>query len=608
MKDIFKILRFVKPYWIQALLNVLFNILSIVFSLMTLTMVVPYLKLLLYDKATKPIITTPEFHFNKDAILDYLNYYMQRLLSTHTKSEALLYLCIVVILAFFLKNLFRYLGIFYLAPIRNGVVKDIRNKIYKKVLILPLSYFNEKRKGDIISRMTNDVLEIEWSVLSSLESLLKDPLNIIFFLTVLFAISFNLTLLSLLLLPITGFLISRIGRSLRRTSVKAQSKLGNILAVIEETLSGLRIIKAFNAIDITDEKFREINKDYTKTAIRLYRKRDLANPLSEFLGTLVVVVVIWFGGKLVLRADNPLDPGVFIMYIIIFSQVIPPAKSFTTAFYNIQKGVASFERIEQVLQAEEVIMQKQDAIPAKDFKHSFEYINVNFSYNTEPVLKEINLKIEKGKTIAIVGHSGSGKSTLVDLLPRFYDCTEGEIRIDGIPIKDIIIDDLRGLMGIVSQQTILFNDNIFNNIAFGKLDVSEEQVKEAARVANADEFIEQMPNGYLSNIGDSGCKLSGGQRQRISIARKKKKNPPILILDEATSSLDSESERLVQGALLNVMKNRTCVVIAHRLSTVIHADEIYVLNEGEIVEHGSHNYLITLNGFYKKLYDLQMFS
>jgi subfamily B ATP-binding cassette protein MsbA len=534
-----------------------------------------------------------------------------------TKTEALMLICVLVVIMFFLKNLSRYMGIFYLAPIRNGVVKDIRNKIYRKILILPLSYFNEKRKGDIISRMTNDVLEIEWSILSSLENLFRDPLTILFTIVFLFVLNVKLTLFSLVLLPLTGVLISWVGKSLRRTSVKAQTKLGLILSVIEETLSGIRVIKAYRAIDITNDKFTGINNDYTRTAIRLYRKRDLASPLSEFLGICVVATLIWFGGKLVLGNSGQLNPEVFIMYIVVFSQIIPPSKSVTTAFYNLQKGIASFERIDQILQAEELILQKKDAKPVNEFRDKIEYSNVTFRYeetrpfsgsNRKAVLSNINLKIEKGKTIALVGHSGSGKSTLVDLLPRFYDINEGEISIDGIPIKDLVIDDLRGLMGIVSQQTILFNDTVFNNIAFGLKNVTEEEVKEAARIANADEFIVQMTEGYKTNIGDSGSKLSGGQRQRISIARAVLRNPAILILDEATSSLDTKSERLVQEALENIMKNRTSIVIAHRLSTVIHADEIYVIQEGEIVEHGNHNQLMKHNGHYRKLYDMQMFN
>jgi subfamily B ATP-binding cassette protein MsbA len=523
------------------------------------------------------------------------------------EKQMLVYIALAVVILFFLRNLFRYLAMFFLAVVRNGVVKDLRNNLYDKILILPLGYYSEQRKGDIISRMTADVQEIEWSIMTSLEMIFRDPIQIISFIVTLFLINPQLTLFVLVILPISGFLIGRIGKSLKKSSQKGQKKMGIILSIIEETLSGLRIIKAFNAISFAGKKFRSTNQEYTRLMIRLYRKRDLASPLSEFLGAVVLSLVLWFGGQLVFTPGNLLDAAVFIVYLTIFSQVIPPAKSITQAFYNIQKGAASVERIHQVLDEPEVIEEKPDALAKKDFRKDIEYCNVSFRYEKEEVLKKINLAIEKGKTIAVVGPSGAGKSTLVDLLPRFYDCTGGEIRIDGIPIRDMIIEDLRGLMGIVSQETILFNDTVFKNIAFGMETVTEEQVIAAAKVANAHEFIEKMPLGYYTNIGDRGTKLSGGQRQRLSIARAVLKNPPILILDEATSALDTESERLVQQALENLMKNRTSVVIAHRLSTIKFADEIVVLQHGVLVERGTHNDLLALNGIYRKLYDLQVF-
>ena len=436
----------------------------------------------------------------------------------------------------------------------------------------------------------------------------RDPLNIVIFLIVLMAMSFQLTLFVLVLLPLTALLIGRIGKSLKRSSDKVQKRMGIILSVIEETLSGLRIIKAFNAIKYSEDKFKKINDNYTKLMIRVYRKRDLANPLSEFLGVLVGVIIIWFGGKFVLGNNSNITPETFIGYIVIFSQIIPPIKSFVTAFYNIQKGAASADRIEQVIDAEEVIEEKKDAVAIKEFANEIEYNNVSFNYEKEEVLSNIQLTIKKGKTIALVGPSGGGKSTMVDLLPRFYDCTKGEIKIDGIPIKDLVISDLRGLMGIVTQESILFNDTVFNNIAFGLKDAKEADVIEAAKIANADEFIVELENGYHTYIGDRGGKLSGGQRQRLSIARAILKNPPILILDEATSSLDTESERLVQDALEKLMVNRTSIVIAHRLSTIQHADEIIVLQKGEIVERGKHAELIEKNGIYKKLCELQSFD
>jgi subfamily B ATP-binding cassette protein MsbA len=520
----------------------------------------------------------------------------------------LIYIGFVIIILYFLKNLFRYLAMYFLAVVRNGVVKDLRNDLYLKVLILPLSYFNEKRKGDIIARMTNDVQEVEWSIMSSLEMAFRDPITIIASLVILFVISPSLTIFVLVLLPISGLIIGRIGKSLKRTSDKGQKKMGFILSVIEESISGLRIIKAFNAIDFADKRFRKTNQEYNRLMIRLYRKRDLASPLSEFLSACVVTIVLWYGGKLVFTPGNFLDAATFLIYLGIFSQLMPPAKSITQAFYNIKKGAASIDRIEQVLSEPEVIEEKPEAISKKDFRSDIEYRDVSFSYDTEPVLHQINLTISKSKTIAVVGPSGGGKSTLVDLLPRFYDCIKGQILIDGIDIRDLIISDLRGLMGIVSQETILFNDSVFNNIAFGMDNVSESDVISAAKVANAHEFIEKMPLGYSTNIGDRGAKLSGGQRQRLSIARAVLKNPPILILDEATSALDTESERLVQQALENLMRNRTSIVIAHRLSTIQFADEIIVMQNGRLVERGTHNNLLATNGVYRKLYELQSFN
>ena len=483
----------------------------------------------------------------------------------------------------------------------------MRNDLYLKILILPLSYFNEKRKGDIIARMTTDVQEVEWSIMSSLEMAFRDPITMITYLLTLFIISPSLTIFVLILLPISGFIIGRIGKSLKRTSDKGQAKMGVLLSMIEETISGLRIIKAFNAIEFVNTRFRQTNNDYNRLMIRLYRKRDLASPLSEFLSACVVTIVLWYGGKLVFTPGNFLDAAAFLVYLGIFSQLMPPAKAITQAFYNIQKGAASVDRIEHVLSEPEVIEEKPDALAKKDFNTEIEYRNVSFAYVEEPVIKNLNLVIQKGRTIAVVGSSGGGKSTMVDLLPRFYDCIGGAILIDGVDIRDLVIRDLRGLMGIVSQETILFNDTVFSNIAFGMENVSEEAVIAAAKVANAHEFIEKMPLGYETNIGDRGVKLSGGQRQRLSIARAVLKNPPILILDEATSALDTESERLVQQALENLMRNRTSIVIAHRLSTIQFADEIIVLQSGLLVEHGNHATLLEKNGIYRKLYDLQSF-
>jgi len=606
MKKLFNILKYIRNYLGYASLNILFNMLAVVFNLFSLTMVIPFLKLL-FDK-TKLVYEKPEFAFNISAIVDYFNYTISKIIIDKGEVNAVMFISLMVVILFFLKNLSRYLAMFFLAPLRNGVVKDIRNNIYRRILILPLSYFSEQRKGDIMSRITNDVMNIEWSIMQSLEMLFREPITIVFFIVTLVIISPSLTLFVIVLLPITGFLIAQIGKSLKRTSAKSQKKLGEILSIVEETISGLRIIKGFNAIDITDQKFQEQNSMLTRIMTRLFRKRDLASPMSEFLSTLVLVVILWFGGQLVLSENSSLEPTVFIYYVVVFSQLIVPAKAVTEAYYNVQKGVASAERIQEVIDAEEVIVEKPDAVTKNDFKTAIEYKEVSFAYQQEEVLKKIDLKIEKGKIIALVGASGSGKSTLVDLLPRFYDCTKGEILIDGIPVKDLRIDHLRGLMGIVTQETILFNDTVFNNIAFGMVNVKPEDVIAAARIANAHEFIEKMSAGYNTNIGDRGTKMSGGQRQRISIARAVLKNPPIMILDEATSALDTESERLVQDALFKLMKNRTSVVIAHRLSTIQNADEIIVLDKGEIVERGNHASLISKNGFYKRLIDMQSFK
>lgn len=605
MTKLSQLFRYIGKYWGFASLNILFNILSVVFSLFSLAMIIPFLQLL-FDK-TKLVYEAPPLEMNTDSLVSYFNYLISDIIIQKGEVDALLFISLMVVILFFVKNLFRYLAMFYLAPLRNGVVEDIRNDIYRRILILPLAYFSEQRKGDIMSRITNDVTNVEWSIMQSLEMLFREPLSIIVFLVTLIVISPTLTLFVVVLLPVTAFLIAQIGKSLKRTSTKGQTKLGVILSIVEETISGLRIIKGFNAIDTADQKFKKENSQLTRIMNRLYRKRDLASPMSEFLSTLVLVVILWFGGQLVLSADASLEPTVFIFYVVVFSQLIVPVKAFTVAYYNVQKGVASADRINEIIRAEEVIMEIPDAKEIKNFDELIEYRNVNFAYKLEPVLKDINLKIGKGKMIALVGASGSGKSTLVDLLPRFYDCISGEILIDNIPIKNLRINELRGLMGIVTQETILFNDTIFNNIAFAMSNVNEEDVIAAAKIANAHEFIVKMPEGYQTNIGDRGVKLSGGQKQRISIARAVLKNPPIMILDEATSALDTESERLVQDALLKLMQNRTSIVIAHRLSTIQFAHEIIVLDNGMIVERGSHQGLMDKNGIYKKLCDMQSF-
>lgn len=606
MKKFFRLMRYVVPYWGFASLNILFNILAVLFSLVSFALFVPVLEILFHTR--EPVYSAPPLQLNFDALKENFYLFITQIIQKYGELNALMWIGMSIIILFFLKNLFRYLAMFFLAPVRNNVVRDLRNDMYLRVLILPLSFYSEQRKGDIMSRMTSDVQEVEWSIMSSLEMIFREPITILSFLATLFVISPTLTSFVLILLPISGLLIGRIGKSLKRTSAKGQKKMGELLSMIEETISGLRIIKAFNAIDITHDNFKKENQRLTRLMIRLYRKRDLASPLSEVLATAVLVVVLWYGGKEVLQPGNHLNAAVFLVYLGIFSQLIVPAKAFTQAMYNIQKGIASIDRIEELLKAEEKIVEKPNALPKKEFLHHIEYRNLSFRYEEEWVLKDINLIIPKGKNIAVVGASGSGKSTLVDLLPRFYDPVEGDLLIDDIPVRDYVISDVRGLMGIVSQETILFNGSVKDNICLGIENVSLDEVIKAAKVANAHEFIEKMPEGYFTNIGDRGIKLSGGQRQRISIARAVLKNPPILILDEATSSLDTESERLVQEALENLMKNRTSVIIAHRLSTIQFADEIIVLHQGRIVERGTHNQLLALQGVYHKLCELQSFA
>ncbi|MBU1720350.1 MAG: ABC transporter ATP-binding protein/permease [Bacteroidetes bacterium] len=606
MKNFLKIFRLILPFWKPAAMNILFNILSVVFGLVSLTMVVPFLGLL-FDKV-ELVTSEPEFALTFNYAIDFFYYQISSIIIEHSKADALMFICIGVVILFFCKNIFRYMGMFFLASARNGVVAKLREEMYEKIISLPMAYYSEKKKGDIMSRMTSDIQEVEVSIMSSLEMVFREPVAIVIYLAAMIAMSLQLSVFVLILLPIAALIIGRVGKSLKRTSAKGQKKMGLLLSIIEETIGGLRIIKAFSAHEWVSRKFQTANHSYRKIMIRMLRKRDLASPMSEFLGAVVLVAVMLYGGSLVL-GDNPsVNAEIFIAYIVIFSQVMRPAQAFSAAYFNIQKGIASLERISEVLDAPVTIDDKPDAIRIPEFKSMLEFRDVSFAYqDDEIVLKNISLKIEKGKTIALVGQSGGGKSTMADLIPRLMDVSSGAILVDGNDIRDIKIIDLRKLMGIVSQESILFNDTVFNNIAFGIDNPDPQKVEAAARVANAHEFILQMTNGYQAVIGDRGLKLSGGQRQRLSIARALLKNPPILILDEATSALDTESERLVQDALTNLMKNRTSVVIAHRLSTIVNADEICVVHNGEIVEQGSHEQLLLKKGVYKKLFDLQSF-
>ncbi len=601
-----KLIYYILPYWTRIALNILFNFLSVVFSLFSLTMVIPFLSILFQTQKESYDLMPLRLDF--DVLINNFYYYLHLLIERHGEMAALIFISTLVIITSLLKNVFKYLALYHLAPVRNGVVKDIRNDVYKKTLELPLAYFSQGRKGDLISRMTNDVYQIEISVISSMAMVFRDPMTILVYMGWLLIISPQMTLFVLILLPIAGFIIGRIARTLKPTALKSQSKLGVILSVMEETLSGLRVIKAFNAERKMQDRFLSLNSFYTRIMNKLYRRQDLASPVSEFLGTAVFITIMFFGGSMVLSGGASLSPEVFIGYLAVFSQIIQPSKNFSKAWYNIQKGMASAERIDNVLAADVSIQDTKDALAKKDFSSDISFQDVSFRYEETPVLKNINLKIKKGQKIALVGQSGAGKSTLVDLIPRFYDISEGFISIDGIPLKNIKIKDLRALMGNVNQEPILFNDTFYNNIAFGVTNATEEEVLQAAKIANAHEFISQTPLGYFTNIGDQGNKLSGGQRQRISIARAILRNPPILILDEATSSLDTESEKLVQEALMNVMQNRTSIVIAHRLSTIINADLICVIHEGRITETGTHSELLKKNGIYKKLHSLQMFS
>jgi subfamily B ATP-binding cassette protein MsbA len=606
MKEFFQILkRFIPPYKKQLILNFLFNLLSALFTVFSVTMMIPILDILF--ETSKDVIELVPWEVNLGSVKHNIYYYITVFKNENGAGLTLLFVGLFVIIATMLKVGFYYLGAYEAVYIRNGVVKDIREQIFSKILKLALPFFSEERKGDIISRITGDVTEVENSIMSSLDMFLKNPIIILVLLVSMLVMSPSMTLFILLVLPVAGFIIGRVGKSLKKVSREGQDKMGVILTVVEETLGGLRIIKAFNAEKKMNARFNSELHDYKSIMNRLMRRRELAHPLSELLGTIVIIIVVWYGGTLILDKNSELSGPEFIAYIAIFYQIINPAKAFTTAVYSIQKGLASMNRIDKILLADVTIPQAPDAKPVCTLKNSIEYRNVTFAYEDKVVLNNVSLTIPKGKTIALVGQSGSGKTTFVDLLPRFYDVIGGQILIDGVDIRDLKLHDLRDLMGNVNQEAILFNDNIFNNISFGVENTSMAEVIAAAKVANAHDFIIETEHGYDTVIGDRGSKLSGGQRQRLSIARAILKNPPILILDEATSALDTESERLVQDALENLMKNRTSVVIAHRLSTVRNADLICVFHEGEIIERGTHDELIELDGRYKKLHSMQMF-
>lgn len=603
MKTLKKVFYYITPYWGKAIASVTFNLLGTLFSLFSFTMAIPFLGIL-FDQ--QKIVSEPvAFELSAKAIQHNFNYFLSQIILDNGPQAALMTVSFMVVGLTLLKSASNYSGNYLLAPLRNGVVRDIRNAMYQKILRLHMGYFSEERKGDLIARITGDIQEIEASVIRSLDKAIKSPLQVIIYMTSLFIMSYQLTLFVLILLPVSGYVISRVGKSLRKKSAKGQKKMGLLLGIIEETLFGMRIINAFNAQPRVFERFNDQNQRYFRIMNKLWRKKYLAHPLSELLATMVIVVVMWYGGSMVLNESTNMSPQAFITYLIIFSQIIPPSKNLSSVYYNMQKGFASFDRVDEVLNAEEKIVSPPDALPISAFKDSIQYQQVHFAYGNEWVLQDINLEIKKGQTVALVGQSGAGKSTLADLLPRFYDVQQGQVQVDGHSVSAYDLRDLRDLMGIVTQEQILFNDTIYNNIAFGVASATEEEIIQAAKVANAHDFIVETSEGYQTNIGDRGTKLSGGQRQRLTIARAVLKNPPILILDEATSALDTESERLVQDALDKLMKNRTSIVIAHRLSTIKNADLIGVLQDGRLIELGRHDELLQHNTAFKQFYENQ---
>ena len=607
MKEFFQILRrFVPPYKRYLVMTVSFNILSAVLNIFSFAAIIPILQIIFKTEkaAAAPQLMAWNWDNMKEVAANNMDYYVNALIADIGPTTTLLVLGLFLATMTFLKTGAYFLSSATVIPIRTGIVRDIRNQLYRKITSLPIGFFSEERKGDIIARMSGDVQEIENSIMSSLDMLFKNPILIIAYFATLLCISWQLTLFTILFVPVMGWIMGKVGRTLTRTSKEAQALWSDTMSQVEETLGGLRIIKAFCAEEKMNRRFDNTNSSYRNQILKVNTRQQMAHPMSEFLGTVMIIIVLWFGGILVLN-QQVLSGPTFIYYLVILYSIINPLKDFSKAGYNIPKGLASMERVDKILLAESDIKEKENPQHISSFDHTIEFRHVSFRYGEQWVLRDINLTIEKGKTIALVGQSGGGKSTMVDLIPRYYDVQEGEVLIDGINVKDLDIHDLRQLIGNVNQEAILFNDTFFNNISFGVDNATQQQVEEAARIANADEFIKASENGYDTNIGDRGGRLSGGQRQRVSIARAILKNPPILILDEATSALDTESERLVQDALERLMKTRTTVAIAHRLSTIKNADEICVLHEGQIVERGTHDELISKDGYYKKLHDMQ---
>ncbi len=608
MKLFFRLFRHVFPYKLDIVFILIFNFLYSIFSIFSLSMVVPFLSVLFGQ--TEAVTVKPAFELSADYIINTFYYYMSIIIAAHGPVAALVYIAGTMVILSFLSNLCRYMGMYFLADIRCGILKQIRSEIYHQLLILPLSFYSRQRKGDILNRMGADVQEVEWSVISTLQSICRDPFLIVVFLFALFSISAKLTLIALVVLPIAGYVIAVIGKSIKQKSVKAQQLLGHLSSIFEETISGLRIIKAYNAIDFMSEKFKDENHEFYQLNKKMYRINELGSPLIEFLSVAALMLILFLGG--VFAPESMFSGGLFVMYILVFARIIPPAKALVTSVYTIQKGMASAERIYEIIDGEEVIVEDKNPVQLQEFKEKIEYQQVGFSYNDHQingqydVLNDVNFCLEKGKTIALVGASGAGKSTLVDLLPRFYDVSAGEIKLDGINIKRYKISDLRGIFGIVNQDVMLFNDTVFNNITFGMDNKSKEEVIEAAKIAQAHDFIMELENGYDTILGDRGMRLSGGQRQRISIARALLSNPQILILDEATSALDTESEYLFQQAIQGLLKDRTAVIIAHRLSTIRNADQILFVKDGHISEQGTHDELMQQKGDYYRFCTVQL--